>query len=78
MPPVFVAGHSPLLGPLVGLCGWTLVMEAWMYAGRIPAMQNSKTLKIRPEMTKEEMNAAIPHEVRWKADNYNHLMGLSR
>ncbi|KAK3051488.1 hypothetical protein LTR09_007511 [Extremus antarcticus] len=74
MPPVFVVGASPLIGPLVGLCSWTLVMEVWMYMGRIPILSDPNTkLKIRPEMTKEEMNAVIPHDVRWKADNFNHL-----
>ena len=44
-----------------------------MYAGRIPAINNSPSLKVSPMMTREQMNAAIPMEVRWKADNYNHL-----
>jgi len=44
-----------------------------MYIGRLPAIERSK-LQVTPQMTRESMNAAIPHEVRWKADNYNHLM----
>ena len=27
-----------------------------------------------PQRSKEEFNAQIPPEVRWKADNYNHLL----
>lgn len=43
-----------------------------MYAGRIPAINNSK-MQMRPEMTTQEMNSVIPRHVQWKADNYNHL-----
>lgn len=52
-------------------------MEAWMYATRIPALnraQESKKLVITPGMTKEDMNKAIPYQVRNVADNYNHLL----
>jgi len=52
-------------------------MEAWMYATRIPALnraQESKKLVVSPGMTKEEMNKAIPYQVRNVADNYNHLL----
>lgn len=31
-------GRSPLLKPVAALAGWTFVMEAWMYATRLPAM----------------------------------------
>lgn len=31
-------GRSPLLRPVAALAGWTFVMEAWMYATRLPAM----------------------------------------
>jgi hypothetical protein len=33
------AGPNPLLKPVIGLVGWTFVMEAWMYAYRIPGKQ---------------------------------------
>lgn len=48
-----------------------------MYAGRIPAMNKAADegkLKIEPNMTKDQMNSHIPASVRWKADNYNHLL----
>lgn len=32
-------GRSPLLRPVAALAGWTFVMEAWMYATRLPAME---------------------------------------
>jgi len=52
---------------------WSLVMWAWLYATRIPAMQKAK-VPLDPNMTSADLAAAIPANVRWKADNYNHLM----
>jgi hypothetical protein len=46
---------------------------AWMYATRIPAIRRNKIV-LDPQRSKEEFNAQIPAEVRWKADNYNHLL----
>ena len=64
---------SPILQPVVALVLWSMVMWAWLYATRIPAMQKAK-VPLEPTGTKEQMNAALPPQVRWKADNYNHLM----
>eukprot|EP00271_Cylindrocystis_brebissonii_P000777 TRINITY_DN1098_c0_g1_i1.p2 TRINITY_DN1098_c0_g1~~TRINITY_DN1098_c0_g1_i1.p2 ORF type:complete len:154 (-),score=25.75 TRINITY_DN1098_c0_g1_i1:1471-1932(-) len=64
--------NSPFLGPIVSLASWTFVMQAWLYATRIPAMIKYK-IKLDDEYTKEKMNAQLPGVVRWKADNYNHL-----
>lgn len=47
---------SPLIGPVLALNGWTLVMEVWMYARRLPAVgkaSESGKLKTGPTMTKE-------------------------
>ncbi len=65
--------NSPILAPMITLVLWSFVMWAWLYATRIPAMlkHNVSTDAAR---TKEEFNAQIPAHVRWKADNYNHLM----
>ena len=63
----------PILQPVVALILWTLVMWVWLYATRIPAMQRAK-VPLDPNMTSAELAAAIPANVRWKADNYNHLM----
>jgi hypothetical protein len=65
--------HSPILAPVVILVGWTMVMWAWMYATRIPAIQAAK-LRLDPEAPRGEQMATLPPRVRWKADNYNHLM----
>ena len=64
---------SPILQPAIALVLWTFVMWAWLYATRIPAIQASGG-PLSPESTTAEMNARIPARVRWKADNYNHLM----
>jgi hypothetical protein len=65
--------HSPILAPLIALVLWTFVMWGWMYVTRIPAITRYK-IALDPQRTKEEFNAQIPPHVRWKADNYNHLM----
>merc|ERR1712000_100831 len=48
-----------------------------MYAYRIPAINKAAEqgkLKVDPTMTKEKMNEALPADVKWPADNYNHLL----
>jgi hypothetical protein len=65
--------HSPILAPLVALVLWSLVMWAWLYATRIPAVIANKIV-LDPYRPAEEFHAQLPAPVRWKADNYNHLM----
>lgn len=48
-------------------------MWLWMYATRIPAIRRMK-LALDPTAPRGEQMALLPPEVRWKADNYNHLM----
>ena len=65
--------ESPILAPIVILVAWTLVMWVWMYATRIPAMRKAGT-SLDPTLPREQTVGALPPQVRWKADNYNHLM----
>ena len=65
--------HSPILAPLIALVLWSLVMWAWLYATRIPAIVRLKIVH-DPHRPSEEFHARLPARVRWKADNYNHLM----
>jgi hypothetical protein len=65
--------HTNLLAPLITLVLWTFVMCAWMYATRIPAIRRHR-VSLDASQSKEAFNAQIPPEVRWKADNYNHLL----
>jgi hypothetical protein len=67
--------HRPLLTPVVALVAWTFVMWLWMYATRLPALRRMK-LKLDPTAPRGEQMAQLPPEVRWKADNYNHLMEM--
>lgn len=62
-----------LLQPLVLLVLWSLVMWLWMYATRIPAIMAAK-MKLDPTAPSGSQMAQLPANVRWKADNYNHLM----
>jgi len=64
---------APILQPVVVLVLWSLVMWAWLYATRIPAMQKAG-IALDPNRTTAELTGLLPPKVRWKADNYNHLM----
>ncbi|MGH6800161.1 MAG: MAPEG family protein [Methylocella sp.] len=64
---------SSILKPLVALVVWSFVMWAWLYATRIPAIRKYK-IALDPHRPKAEFDAQLPANVRWKADNYNHLM----
>ena len=65
--------HSGLFAPVIALVLWTFVMCAWLYATRIPAMVRQK-ITYDPRQPVETFQAQLPAEVRWKADNYNHLL----
>ncbi len=67
-----MASH-PLLAAVVALLVWSFVMLVWLYATRIPAMLRLR-LAYDPRRPASEFLDRIPPEVRWKADNYNHLM----
>ncbi|MFP5305567.1 MAG: MAPEG family protein [Gammaproteobacteria bacterium] len=64
---------QPLLAPLIALVLWSFVMWAWMYATRIPAIMQAR-MKLDPNVPRGEQMNLLPPRVRWKADNYNHLM----
>jgi hypothetical protein len=65
--------HAEILKPVAALIAWSLVMWLWMYATRIPAMQKAK-LVLDPTIPPGQLMSGLPADVRWKADNYNHLM----
>lgn len=65
--------HSPILAPIVALVAWSMIMWTWMYATRLPAMFKAK-MKSDPYAPRGEQMSQLPAQVRWKADNYNHLM----
>jgi hypothetical protein len=61
--------------PVVALVAWTFVMWAWMYVTRIPAIRSAR-MRLDRDAPRGEQMAALPARVRWKADNYNHLMEM--
>jgi hypothetical protein len=66
---------SPLLGPIVALVAWTLIIQIWMYATRLPAMRRAGiTFKGRVGTRGGALEGKIPDPVNWKAHNYNHLL----
>jgi hypothetical protein len=67
--------HSPILAPVVALVLWTLVVQAWMYAVRLPAMRRAGiSLKGRRGGRPGALDGVVEDQAQWKAHNYNHLM----
>ena len=64
---------SPILAPIVALVAWSMVIWLWMYITRIPAVAKAR-MKLDPNAPRGEQMSQLPPAVRWKADNYNHLM----
>ncbi len=65
--------HSPILAPVVALVAWSMVIWTWMYVTRLPAIRRAR-MKLDPNAPRGEQMSTLPADVRWKADNYNHLM----
>lgn len=62
------------LPPVIALAAWTMVMWAWMYATRLPAIGAAKI--DLDEMVRDpatSLDDVLPVGVQWKAHNYNHL-----
>ncbi|KAF1810161.1 hypothetical protein P152DRAFT_475736 [Eremomyces bilateralis CBS 781.70] len=70
MPPLIAS--PAMLGPVLGLNMWTFVMEGWLYAKRLPALQKYGVTPV-DGITKEEIYAKTPREVHYPAENYSHL-----
>ncbi|MFT4519457.1 MAG: hypothetical protein ACI9JM_001853 [Halioglobus sp.] len=63
--------ENAILTPVLALITWTMVIWAWMYALRIPAMQAAQ---IDPQDAQHPGSLSVlPSNVRRVADNYNHL-----
>jgi hypothetical protein len=68
---VIGAGTLP---PVIALAAWTMVMWAWMYATRIPALNATKMdLDELARDPATSLDDVLPVGVQWKAHNYNHL-----
>jgi hypothetical protein len=68
-----MAETSPILGPVVALVAWTLVMMAWMYALRLPALSKAIDVKSWHGGTGAQIEGMLAPRVQWPAHNYNHL-----
>ncbi|MBD3760791.1 MAPEG family protein [Sphingomonadaceae bacterium G21617-S1] len=64
--------QTPILNAVIALVLWTFVMAFWLYATRLPAIIRGKIV-YDPRRPASEFMDKIPPNVRWKADNYNHL-----
>ena len=64
---------TAILAPVVALVAWSMLMWLWMYVTRIPAMSRMR-MQLDPDAPRGEQMNQLPPAVRWKADNYNHLM----
>jgi hypothetical protein len=64
--------NAEFLMPVLALIAWTFVMWAWMYATRLPAMRKAG-IDPQEAATSDALAQRLPPEVRWVADNYNHL-----
>ncbi len=64
---------TEILAPVTALLMLTCIVWAWMYITRIPAIKRAG-MKLDPDLPKGQQMAELPPRVRWKADNYNHLL----
>ncbi|HKI73171.1 MAG TPA: MAPEG family protein [Pseudomonadales bacterium] len=62
-----------ILTPIVVLVLWTLIMEIWMLATRMQAM-NAAGLDPQAAARAIDLGPQLPDAAQFKADNYNHLM----
>lgn len=62
-----------IISPVIVLVFWSMLIWLWMYVTRLPAVSAAK-LKPDPFAPRGQQMATLPAQVRWKADNYNHLM----
>lgn len=64
---------TAMIEPVVALIAWSMLMLVWMYATRLPAIF-AANMKMDPNAPRGEQMAQLPARVRWKADNFMHLM----
>jgi len=62
-----------MIAPIIALIAWTLIIFLWMFATRIPAIMKAK-MRMDNSAPRGQQMSELPAHVRWKADNFNHLM----
>lgn len=65
--------QSPILAPIVALLAWSMIVWGWMLVTRVPAIIKAR-MRLDAHAPRGEQMSLLPSNVRWKADNYNHLM----
>jgi hypothetical protein len=70
--------HAEILKPVVVLAAWTMIMWAWLYATRLPAMKRAKIDAINMvgstgKGLRDTLVDSGEERASWVADNYNHL-----
>lgn len=65
--------NAAMLAPVIALVLWSALIWFWMYATRIPAIIQAR-MRLDPNAPRGAQMDTLPPAVRWKADNYNHLM----
>jgi hypothetical protein len=68
-----MAPTTDILAPVVSLLLLTSAVWVWMYMTRLPAVRQAG-MKLDPHLPKGQQMSELPARVRWKADNYNHLL----
>ena len=68
-----MTASTEILSPVIALLLLTSAVWAWMYTTRIPAVKKAG-MKLDPNLPKGQQMSELPAQVRWKADNYNHLL----
>lgn len=68
-----MTASTEILSPVIALLLLTSAVWAWMYITRIPAVKKAG-MKLDPNLPKGQQMSELPAQVRWKADNYNHLL----
>ena len=64
---------NAILQPVVALLLLNCLMLVWLYLLRIPAMMKAG-MELDASLPRGQQMAELPPRVRWKADNYNHLL----
>lgn len=62
-----------LIAPVIALAAWTHIIWAWMAITRVSTIRRMR-MRLDPTAIRGVQMAELPARVRWKADNYNHLM----
>jgi hypothetical protein len=68
-----MSASTEILAPVTALLLLTCVVWAWMYITRIPAIKKAG-MTLDQNLPNGEQMSSLPARVRWKADNYNHLL----